>query len=111
MMIFERLLFAKHLEEEEKIFFSVHKHWIEILRPTLEIGFFGLVIPWGLYLLGFNTIFFFWLAVSWTALAYCRYFYVILDWYSDVWLVTNTHIVEIQWKGFFHNTARRVEYE
>jgi len=62
-MIINRILFGKHLEEKEEILYAVHKHWVELAKPALEVGFFGFVIPWGLYALGFNTPLFFWAAV------------------------------------------------
>jgi len=110
-MIVDRLIFAKHFEKGEKVLTSVHKHWIDILKSTLEIGFFGFVIPWGFYFMGFNTIFFFWGAVIWSFLAYMRYLYVLLDWYSDVWLITDMGLLIIDWRGFFSNSATRVGFD
>lgn len=110
-MIIDRLLFAKHLEAGEEILYSVHKHWIEMLKSGLEVGFFGLLLPWILYIIGFNTEFFFWIAVFWSACAYIRFFYVVIDWYSDAWLITNMSIITIEWKGLFSNNAARLGYE
>ncbi|MBI5411576.1 hypothetical protein HZA43_00180 [Candidatus Peregrinibacteria bacterium] len=109
-MLLQRLIFGKHLEEGETIFFAVHTHWIEILRSTLEVAFFGFILPWGLYLIGFNQPLFFWIAVVWSSLAYLRYLYVLLDWHTDTWLVTSSNIIVIQWNGFFHSLSSRVEY-
>lgn len=110
-MIIEKFIFGKHLEEGEKILYSVHKHWVEIMKPTLEVGFFGLLLPWGLYIMGFNTVFFFWIAVIWSIFAYIRFFYVLIDWYCDAWLSTDMGIVCVEWKGIFRNSAVRIGYE
>ncbi|MBN1259033.1 hypothetical protein JXA05_04730 [Candidatus Peregrinibacteria bacterium] len=110
-MIFERLIFRKHLEEGEKILYSVHKHWVVIFKPVIEIAFFGFLIPWGLYMAGFNKPVFFWMAVAWSVMAYFRFLYVFVDWYSNTWLITDMAIITIEWRGIFSNMATRVGYE
>lgn len=111
MMIVEKLIFHRHLEKGEKILYSVHKHWVEILKPVLEVAFFGFLIPWTLYLLGFNKPLFFWIAVGWSVIAYLRFLYILVDWYSDVWLITDMGVIAIEWRGIFSNTATRIGYE
>lgn len=110
-MIIEKLIFSKHLEKGEKVLYSVHKHWIDILKTVLEVAFFGFIIPWGLYLIGFSSTLFFWVAVIWSVLAYLRFLYILMDWYSDVWLITSLGIIVIEWRGLFSNTATRLGYE
>jgi len=110
-MIVNRILFGKHLEEGEEILYAVHRHWIDMMKPGFEIGFFGFVIPWSLYAIGFNTPFFFWIAVSWSILAYLRFLAVLLDWFCDTWLITNMSIITVQWNGIFSNLSSRVGYE
>jgi len=110
-MIVERLIFSKHLEKGEKVMYSVHRHWIVMLKPVLFISFFGFLIPWTLYFIGLSTSFFFWIALTWSILAYLRFLYILIDWYSDVWLVTSMAILVIEWNGFFSNVATRIGYE
>jgi len=110
-MIIDTLIFNKHLEKGEKVLYAVHKHWIEILWPVIGIAFFGFVIPWTFYLIGFNTPMFFWIAVTWSVLAYLRFMYILIDWYADVWLITNMGIIVIDWRGLFSNSATRLGYE
>ncbi len=110
-MIIDKIIFAKHLEEGEKILYSVHKHWVEMVKSGIEVGFFGLLLPWTLYLIGFNTELFFWVAVLWSVFAYIRFMYVLIDWYSDTWLITTMSIITIEWKGVFSNNAARLGYE
>lgn len=109
-MILDKLLFGKHLEEDETILYVVHKHWVEILKPSLEVGFFGLLIPWGLYALGFNTKIFLWIAILWSSMAYLRYLAVAIDWYADAWLITSSNIINVEWRGLFYNQSSRTEY-
>lgn len=110
-MIIDKLIFHKHLEEGEAILYAVHKHWVDMLKPTLEIALFGFVLPWTLYLIGFNSLLFFWISVAWSVLAYGRFLYILVDWYSDVWLITNMSIIVIEWNGIFSNNATRLGYE
>jgi hypothetical protein len=110
-MIINRILFGKHLEEREEILYAVHKHWVELAKPALEVGFFGFVIPWSLYAIGFNTPLFFWMAVGWSLLAYLRFLGLVLDWFCDTWLITNLSVITIQWDGIFRNLSSRVGFE
>ena len=110
-MIIEKLIFSKHLEKGEKVLYSVHKHWVDIFKPVLEVGFFGIIIPWGIYVIGFNSDLFFIIAIIWSIIALIRYFYVMVDSYSDVWLVTDMGILTVEWRGIFSNASTRLGYE
>jgi len=110
-MIIDRLIYHKHLEKGEKILYSVHKHWIEIAKPALEIGFFGFVLPWTLFFIGFNSRPFFWIAVIWSALAYLHFMRIVIYWYANTWLITNMNVITIEWSGIFSNIATRLGYE
>lgn len=109
-MFINKIIFAKHLEEGETILYAVHKHWVEILKPTLEVAFFGFVLPWTLYLIGFNSKLFLWLAIIWSAIAYLHFLGILLDWYADTWLITNMSVITIQWNGFFSNLSTRSSF-
>jgi hypothetical protein len=110
-MIIDRILFGKHLEEHEEILYAVHKHWVELVKPGFEVGFFGFAVPWVLYALGFNARLFLWVALFWSALAYLKFMGVLLDWYCDTWLITNMSVITVQWNGFFSNLSSRVGFE
>ena len=109
-MIIDKLIFSKHLENSETILYNVHRHWFVMLKPAFEVGFFGFVIPWTLYFMGFNSQIFFWIAVIWSVLAYIRFIYVIVDWYCDSWLITNMNIILIEWNGIFSNMSMRISF-
>ena len=110
-MLIDKLIFNKHLEKGEKIMHCVHPHWVKIIKPVLAVGFFGFVIPWSLYFMGFNSRMFFWIALIWSIMAYMRFLYVMLSWYADVWLITNMSIIIVEWNGFFGNMATRIGYQ
>ncbi len=110
-MIIDRFIFKKHLEKGENILYVVHKHWIEIIKISLEVVFFGLAPPWLLFTTAFSSNFFFWIAMAWTSIALIRFFYVLVDWYSDAWLITSMSIIAIEWNGLFSNNATRIDYD
>lgn len=110
-MLINKLVFAKHLEKGEKILYAVHKHWIDIVKPITEIAIFGLILPWTLYLIGFNAPVFFWIAVAWSFMAYIRFMYELVDWYCDAWLITDMSVLVVEWKGIFNNMSARSGFE
>lgn len=110
-MITDKIIFKKHLEKGEEILYAVHKHWIEVIKPASEVIFFGFVLPWILYFIGFNSRLFLWIAIAWSALAISRLMYVFVDWYSDAWLITNMSVITIEWNGLFSNNSARIGYE
>jgi len=107
----QKFIFHKHLEKGEKIIYVVHKHWINILNPTLRLAFFGLLIPWSLYIMGFNTFIFFWIAFFWSLFAFLHFIYDFINWYSDVFLITSMDIIWVEWSGLFKNAATRMGFE
>ncbi len=106
-----KILFHKHLEKEEKILYAIHKHWVFLLKPLIITGFFGILVPWSLYAIGFNANAFFWIAVVWSGLATILLLYEYFDWYSDAWLLTTMSLMAVEWNGFFHNASTRVDYQ
>lgn len=109
-MIFQQLLFSRHLDEDEKILYVGHKHWIEIVRVLFKVSFFGIAFPWLLYVfLGIPPLF--WFAVVTTVITYIRLLYVLIDWYFDAILVTSASLIFITWHGLFHQESTRISYE
>lgn len=103
-----KLLFSKHLEEDEVLVRVVHKHWLFGLKalfwPTL---FFAAVIA----VIAYNPAR--GIMVSMAVLAmviaiwWLRNFF---DYYLDAWLVTDQGIMDIAWHGWFHRQSTRVLY-
>lgn len=109
-MLLEKLLFGKHLAKGEKILFAVHRHWVMLSKPVTGIGFFGFVIPWILFAIGFNTQVFFWGAVAWSVIAYIMFVYEWMVWYGDAILLTTAGLIKVSWNGPFSNLSARVVY-
>ena len=110
-MFIDKLIFKKHLEKDELVLFTAHKHWTQFLGHFLSILFFGFALPAILYFVGFKSSLFLAFIVVWVVLAAAKLFYDFIDWYSDVWLFTNMSIIIVEWHGLFSNTSQRVGYE
>lgn len=107
----DKIIFQKHLEKGEEVQYAVHKHGSQFFKPLLFVSFFGFILPWVLYSMGFKSNLFITLIVVWNVLAFLRLFYDFIDWYSDVWLFTNMSIIIVAWHGVFSNTSQRIGYE
>lgn len=105
------------LFNDEKIKAVVRKHWFILLRDS-----FGLIV---LYITPFIIYWYFYdnaltpeiltekiyknhspsifvFAISaWTLVAWVKLFAIWIDYYLDVWFITNKRIVDIEQKGFF----------
>lgn len=109
-VFFQRILFGSHLADGEKLLFIAHRHWIKIFKISTQTFFFGLVAPWGLWWLLGSSDNMFWIAVAWSVIALAIYFYSIVDWYFDAWLITDTAVIDIEWRGIFHHLSSRLDY-
>lgn len=104
----QKLLFSKHLDDDESLVRVVHKHWLvgakELFWPTCWLVF-GAVAA-----IGFPTrpmlvvagVFGIAVAVWWL-----RNFF---DYYLDAWIVTDEGIIDIAWHGWFHRESSRILY-
>ncbi len=110
-MFVDKFIFQKHLEKGETVLFAAHKCWTEFSGPLVMVLFFGFLLPWILYYLGFKSSTFLAVIVVWNALAAVRLLYDFIDWYSDVWLFTDMSIIIVEWHGIFSNTSQRIGYE
>jgi len=110
-MFVDRYIFQKHLEEGEEILFVCHKHWSQFLGHVLNVIFFGFMLPWVFFMMGFKSSFYLLLIALWTLIALVKLFYDWIDWYADVWLFTTMSIVVVEWHGVFSNTSQRIGYE
>ena len=107
----DKIIFSKHLEKGEEVQYAVHKHVSQFFKPVIFILFFGIILPWVFYSMGFRGTLFLTVIVIWNVMALIRLFYDFIDWYSDVWLFTNMSIIVVEWQGIFSNTSQRVGYE
>lgn len=104
----EKMFLQKHLEEDEFVFYVIHKHWIEIVNPMIKRSIIWIVLPlifvWlypALYLYAF----------SWFVFVFFMAMYNFFDWYLDVMLLTDLSIIDCEWNWFFKNNSSRMPYE
>lgn len=106
-MNLKQYLFGRYLDDDEKILYVAHKHPIVLKVSTAKVSAFGILIPIGLYFL-FPKMFF--VFMIWVMIGVFGWIYHFLDWYFDVWLLTNAGVVEIKRNGLLDFTSKRIEY-
>jgi hypothetical protein len=99
--------YKSYLAEGEEIQFAIHRHIFMQAKDFFRITFFGIFLPLFIWWLFPQTILF---AAIWLGMGILRFFYEFVDWYYDVWLVTNASVIEILWEGFFKKSSARIEY-
>lgn len=109
MSFFDRLnqrLFAKHLEDDESVRLYVHTHWRLGLRflfwPSLAF-----LAAWAfLAIAPFRVVLPF--SVVGGALALLWWVRNFLDFFLDVWIITDQAIIDVEWHGWFHRSATKI---
>jgi len=100
-------LFDRYLDDGERALYIAHRHILIFKISAAKTTFFGLVIPAFLYLLFPGLVM---PLLIWTALGIAGIIYHFLDWYFDVWILTNLGIIDLEYKGLFDFTSTRIEY-
>lgn len=103
-----RLLFQKHLDDDEVLVRVVHKHWLLGLRALFwPTAFFA--AGWGMVVLSQSRA---WLTIS-AVLSivflvwWLRNFF---DYFLDAWAITDHGIIDVAWHGWFHRESARILY-
>ncbi len=109
-MILDRIIFASHLQEDEKLAYVVHSHWFAARKPLFKVSFFGLLVP-AIFFAMFPTQIALWIFGAWFIFGVVRFFYELADWYFDVLLITNIGVIDLDWRGIFDKTAQRIDYD
>ncbi len=102
-----KLIFASHLDEDEKIIEVIHRHVFVILRDSWKMIFFGFIAPVLFYLLFPQFIV---LSIVWFFGGIVGFIDHLTDWYFDAWIITNTGVIDIDRRGPFDRTSTRIEY-
>lgn len=104
----------------EEILMVVHRHWFDILSQffiifiMLVLFFSGFVfIPafFSFFKEGFGVNLFFFLQNLFLIFIWLFFFLIWIDYYFDVWIVTNERIVNIEQKGLFSREVSELELE
>ncbi len=108
IVILDRVLFHSHLHPGERLSYVVHQHWWTVGRPLAKVGFFGWLLP-------IIFIFMFpaglWLFGVWLLFGFFSFIYTVINWYFDAVLVTNLGLIDLDWRGFFDKTTKRIDFE
>jgi hypothetical protein len=101
---------SQDLKEGEKVVKVVHKHWASFIWPATKV-FLVLVIPFFLISFLFSNllgliIFFIWVAVG---LGYG--FHQWINWYFDIFILTNQRIVNIDQRSLFSRSVSETNYK
>lgn len=99
--------FRRYLDDGEEILHVAHKHLLVLKVASAKATFFGILVPTFLYWI-FPAGAFFW--AIWVIVGVGALIYHYLDWYFDVWLLTNVGIIDLEREGFFDFTSTRVDY-
>lgn len=104
----QKILFAKHLDDDEVLVRVVHKHWLlgvkALFWPTSWLAFAGLLA------VAFPTRVMFVLAGIGALVFFVWWLRNFFDYYLDAWIVTNEGIIDIAWHGWFHRESSRILY-
>ena len=104
----DRLLFQRHLEDDEELRLVVHKHWSLVASglfwPTVAL----LLALTTLWQLPYRPVVF--LTVLWAVLALVWWLRNFLDEMLDAWIITDRAIVDVEWFGWFHRKSTRILY-
>lgn len=103
---FDALFFSQYVNPNEAIQDVFHRHFFVIIEDIVLWTFFAVIIPGFLYsqdVFGVQS------AVSefsfslYLLLIYGILMYKLFDWYADVWVATDSTIVDVKWKYFTSN--------
>lgn len=103
---FDALFFAQYVNTNETITEVFHRHFLVIVEDILLWTFFAVIIPAFLYS---QDVFGVQIAISqfsftvYLLLIYGILMYKLFDWYADVWIATDSTIVDVKWRYFTSN--------
>lgn len=104
----DRLLFRRHLEEDEELRKIVHKHWGVILLAVIWPSVSVLLAIAAAVLLPYRTVIL--LAGCWASFSMVWWLRNFFGEYLDAWLVTDSAVIAIEWFGWFHRRSTRILY-
>lgn len=109
---FELKFFRKYVPEWDEMLGVIHEHWIKIVDNILVL--FGLfsVIPAFMYYNSYRLqewIPFYFLEI-YLFLVFTKLVYDIFDRYNDVWIITSSGVVDLDW-ALFSTDMTTVKYE
>ncbi len=104
----QKMLFTKHLDDDEVLVKVVHKHWLlgvkALFWPTCWL------IATGLMAAGFPTRAALILAAVFGVVFAVWWLRNFFDYFLDAWIITSEGIIDVAWHGWFHRESARILY-
>ena len=101
-------LFKKHLDDDEVVSQYVHKYWgvasNALFWPSASLiaGIAFLIIA------PVRTVLY--IVIIWSLIMTQWWLRNFLDYFLDVWIITNQGVIALAWEGWFHRTSMRTLY-
>lgn len=100
---FDNLFFRAYIGSDSEIREVFHRHFFVILEDIIVWMFFGLLIPAFLYgqdIFLLRSSIPVWWSYAYMLVIYAVIMYKLFDWYVDVWIMSESTIVDMKWKWF-----------
>jgi hypothetical protein len=108
MPMLQKMLFSKHLDDDEVLVKVVHKHWLvgfnALFWPTVFLALAALLA------LAFPTRPMLIVAAVFAVVVSVWWLRNFFDYYLDAWIITSEGIIDVAWHGFFHRESARILY-
>lgn len=103
---FEESFYKKYLPEWTEIHLAIHKHMASIVNKTILFLFFAVIIPSFFYYtsLWVKVKIPFFVVEIYLYITFFKIIYDILNWYNDVWIITDHALVQLTWSLFKYST-------
>jgi len=104
---FDKTFFTKYVSEWSEIKWIIHKHFLVIFDKILLSLFFWVFLPSFFYYFSDRIkeiipFFVFEIIIIWI---FFKVIYDIIDWYNDVWIITDDWIVDLDWQLFWADSS------
>ncbi|MEK7218490.1 MAG: hypothetical protein AAB728_03420 [Patescibacteria group bacterium] len=101
-------LFKKHLEDDETVSMIVHKYW-GVASQSLFWPSIAFIAGWA-FLAVAPVKLVLYMVLPWSVFSAVWFLRSFLDYYLDVWIITDQGIIALRWEGWFHRTSNRILY-
>ncbi len=107
-------------KNNEKILLVLHRHWFDIIKQFFPIFLMTLLLFVSYYFQSLFYSFFndslikefmFFIRNLFFMFIWMTFFIIWIDYYFDIWIITDQHIVNIEQKGLFARTVSELEIE
>lgn len=104
---FDQVFFKSYIPEWVTILDIAHRHMIVIIGQIIINYFFWVLLPTFIYYnsLTIQSYIPFFILEIFIILVFFKNIFDILDWYNDVWIITDEWVTELHWEVFSSNST------